>query len=317
MSTKIKNTGQTVIRAFSEKSNSYTTWASFQKEAAARLSGSLPERFNGTILEAGAGTGLFTRYLIRKYPETRILITDASEEMLMACRQELGRMYPDQIRNGYNGATVMAATVNPLPGAAYHNNEPSENGNHPEKSPKHELRFFVYNPEKEGPNISKHDLVVSALTAQWFSDFEKGVSALANSVSDRGHIILSYLTNSSFPEWANKCSELDIPFTANRLPESGRAGDILSSLGFDVSSKHMGITIDYPSAIDFFRSLKMTGASTQLGGISNRASDLKRLLLAIDQSDGRLNEPENIKITYGVDVVTGVKKDGSKKDEQR
>jgi malonyl-CoA O-methyltransferase len=307
----IKNAGQIVIRAFSEKSNSYSTWAGFQKEAARRLSGWLPDHLNGSILETGAGTGLFTQYLIRKYPDIPILITDASEDMLLVCRQELDKSIPGRLKISSGSDAVMAATSNPLPDTGYHNHMPDDNVRNAIISQMHKRRFFVYNPEKEGPYTLKHDLVVSALTAQWFGDFGRGVSSLANSVSDRGHIILSYLTNSSFPEWANKCSELDIPFTANRLPETGSGSDVLKSLGFDVRSEHISISIDYQSAIHFFRSLKMTGASTQLGGISNRTSDMRRLISAIDQSDNGLCKPDNIKITYGLDVVTGYKKNES------
>lgn len=308
MSIRIKNSGQSVIQAFSEKSDSYTTWAAFQKEAAGRLSGWLPDRFNGTVLEVGAGTGLFTKYLIGKYPDVSILITDASEGMLLACRRELGRTYPGRIRNGYVVDTIRAATAKPVPGAGCHKHVPDDNGHNTGKNPKQELRFIVYNPEKEGPHTALHGLVVSALTAQWFDDFGKGVSALANSVSAGGLIIFSYLTNCSFPEWENKCSELDIPFTANGLPAAGSGSDVLNSLGFNVNSEHINITIDYPSAIDFFRSLKMTGASTQLGGISNRRSDMMRLISAMDQSDGRLHQPNKVKITYTLDMVTGLKK---------
>jgi malonyl-CoA O-methyltransferase len=316
MNTRINHTGQIVIRAFSEKSSSYTTWAGFQKEAAGRLSGWLPDQINGPVLEAGAGTGLFTRYLIGKYPDVPILVTDASEDMLLICRQELGRSFPGLIRNGCGINTIMAASATPLPGIGDYNHMSADNGHNVNKSVKQELRLFVYNPEKEGPHSLKYDLVVSALTAQWFSDFGRGVSALANSVSDGGHIILSYLTHSSFPEWENKCSELGIPFTANRLPEAGSGSNVLKSLDFDVRSEHISIAIDYPSAIDFFRSLKMTGASTQLVGISNRASDMKRLIRAIDQSGGMLHQSDNVRITYKLDIVTGIKKDKSDRDKQ-
>jgi malonyl-CoA O-methyltransferase len=314
MSTKIKNAGQLVIRAFSEKSSSYSTWAGFQKEAAGRLSGWLPDQIHGPVLEAGAGTGLFTRHLIKKYPDVPIIITDASVEMLLACRQELVRIYPVRKRYVHGSDVTTTEPTDSLPRISEQYQVSADDGYNANNNPKQELRFIVYNPEKEGPYTSKHNLVISALTAQWFGDFGKGVSAMANSVADGGHIILSYLTKSSFPEWANKCSELDIPFTANRLPEAGSGSNVLNSLGFDVRSEHIHITIDYPSAIDFFRSLKMTGASTQLGGFSNRPSDMKRLISAIDQTDTRLDQPKKIKITYGLDVVTGFKKTGKERD---
>ncbi|MFU8861533.1 MAG: hypothetical protein ACNA8K_14040 [Cyclonatronaceae bacterium] len=305
MNTKSKLSGQEVIRAFSKKSGSYTSWAEFQKEAAGRLSGWLPDKLPGQILETGAGTGLFTRYLIRKYPDIPILVTDASKEMLIACRHELGRLFPDLISNGFDINTQMARSITLSPGIADCDTVAAYTGSSADKSSKRDLRFFVYNPEKEGPHTLKHHLVVSALTAQWFSDFKKGIAALANSVSDRGQIIFSYLTNSSFPEWSNKCSELGIPYTANRLPDAESGSNVLRSMGFDVKSKNISITIGYASAIDFFRSLKMTGASTQLGGISNRPSDMKRLISAIELTDNRVSRTEKVFITYNLDIVTG------------
>jgi malonyl-CoA O-methyltransferase len=308
MSNHTINAHKRVIRAFSEKSDSYSTWAKFQKEAAVCLSGWLPEHVNGPVLEAGAGTGLFTRFLSGKYPDVPMLITDASEEMLMVCRQELNSSRKGEADRGSEKKLAAAASVHHLMIDELHH-EHANNGFCLKNGIKPGLRFAVYNPEEEGPIPGKYDLVASALTAQWFGDFNTGLAVLAGSVSEGGHIILSYLTKKSFPEWAQKCTDLDIPFTANRLPDEGSGGDVLRSLGFQVKSDHIRMQIGYRSALDFFRSLKFTGASTQLGGIRNSASDMKRLISAMNQPACKEDQLENIAITYGLDIVAGIKTD--------
>jgi malonyl-CoA O-methyltransferase len=306
MSNQTINAHKRVIRAFSGKSESYSTWARFQKEAAVCLSDWLPGNVNGPVLEAGAGTGIFTRFLSEKYPDLPMLITDASAEMLMVCSQEFSRSRHFGADHGCDTQLAAATSLNQLK-IDVHHHEHSYNENDITNGHNPEVRFAVYNPEEEGPLPGNYDLVASALTAQWFSDFNTGLSMLAGSVSDGGHIIVSYLTSRSFPEWAEKCTELDIPFTANRLPDEGSGGAVLRSLGFQVQSGHISMKIGYRSALDFFRSLKYTGASTQLGGIKNSTSDMKRLISAMNQSAGREHQHENIAITYGLDIVAGIK----------
>lgn len=43
-----------------------------------------------TILEIGCGTGGLSAHLIKKFPESKIILSDISEQMLSVCRQNIG-----------------------------------------------------------------------------------------------------------------------------------------------------------------------------------------------------------------------------------
>jgi malonyl-CoA O-methyltransferase len=253
-----------VLRAFSRRSGSYTTGAGFQKEAASLLSEWLPDHEIGSILEVGAGSGLFSRNIIKKYPGIPLTVTDASEEMLKVCRHEL--INEKWIPSNKSHFAGLAA------------DEKARNGRN------RTLKFKRYNPEDDGRFEVSCDLVVSALTAQWFQDFEKGISSLADSAGRSGCVLLSYLTDGSFPEWKIAASGLGIPFTANKLPDLNDAHAILNSKGFKTQAELVKVEMPYPSALDFFRSLKLTGAYVQKEWVNNSARDFLKLIRSMDRT---------------------------------
>ena len=75
-----------VVSAFDNASRDYLKYAHIQKYAAASLARWLPESRKGSVLELGAGPGVFTRYLVPW--ENNVFATDGSEAM---CR--LGKMH--------------------------------------------------------------------------------------------------------------------------------------------------------------------------------------------------------------------------------
>lgn len=80
--------------AFSTAAQYYHTNALLQNETALRLANSL-KPWRGTIppgplLEIGAGTGFYTKHLVRLFPQKKKVITDLSQEMMSECRNYLG-----------------------------------------------------------------------------------------------------------------------------------------------------------------------------------------------------------------------------------
>ncbi|MCB1651468.1 MAG: methyltransferase [Alphaproteobacteria bacterium] len=68
----------------------YEEAALLQKQVAANLSKHLPALEGGAdILEIGCGTGLMTRYLLRRYPRAHLHVTDISPSMLAAARENI------------------------------------------------------------------------------------------------------------------------------------------------------------------------------------------------------------------------------------
>lgn len=78
-----------VQKNFSKGSGTYEEFAKVQKFMAKKLMGYLPENFSKLkILEIGAGTGILTRELLKKYPKAEITIIDISNKMLDKCKKD-------------------------------------------------------------------------------------------------------------------------------------------------------------------------------------------------------------------------------------
>ena len=80
--------------AFSGAPAFYHKNADLQKKTAARLARSVePWKYSipkGQVLEVGAGTGFFSEHLSRIFSEREVVISDLSEKMLSACKENIG-----------------------------------------------------------------------------------------------------------------------------------------------------------------------------------------------------------------------------------
>lgn len=88
----MQNFRQQVIRNFSISAGQYDQHAGVQKYAADRLFGyisGLQVRQQSKILEIGCGTGFVSEKLIRMFPDSSIIISDISADMLAKCRDNL------------------------------------------------------------------------------------------------------------------------------------------------------------------------------------------------------------------------------------
>jgi malonyl-CoA O-methyltransferase len=78
-----------IAAEFAARAESYEQHASLQRAVAARLAQLLPELQRPRVLELGCGTGLFGRHLAARYPDGRLVLTDAVPAMLTECRHNL------------------------------------------------------------------------------------------------------------------------------------------------------------------------------------------------------------------------------------
>lgn len=79
-----------VQKNFSRGSETYEEFAKVQKYMAKELINFGPLEGNVKILEIGSGTGILTRELLKKYPNSQITIMDISNKMLDKCKKEFG-----------------------------------------------------------------------------------------------------------------------------------------------------------------------------------------------------------------------------------
>jgi malonyl-ACP O-methyltransferase BioC len=82
-----------IVEAFAKAATTYDNYADVQLLAASRLAAYLEantrDLANGSILEVGCGTGLFSHRLIELFANRQFRITDLSPEMLDKCRARL------------------------------------------------------------------------------------------------------------------------------------------------------------------------------------------------------------------------------------
>lgn len=79
-----------VAASFGARAASYEAHADLQREVAAHLAQLLPPLAIPRVLELGCGTGLFSRHLLKHYPNGEFLFTDIAPAMLEECRRNLG-----------------------------------------------------------------------------------------------------------------------------------------------------------------------------------------------------------------------------------
>lgn len=232
-----------VIASFSKNAFRYDAHAHVQQQAARHLLEHVkvwcPVIPPGPILEVGCGTGLLTTLLRNMFPEQNLIATDASSEMLSTCH---GRMKWDWLSN--RDAMLM---------------------------------FTTLDAEHSLPN-DRFALIASNFVLHWFQDLRSSLKQLLASLVPSGVLVFSVPVAGSFPEWRQAASKVGVPFTANELPTASDFVQIARSLGYDCITAEERISIAYPSALDFFRSLKALGASTSLAGNRLRYSQLRRLI---------------------------------------
>ena len=145
-------------------------------------------------------------------------------------------------------------------------------------------------------------LIVSGFTLQWFQDLEGTLVRLVRALRCGGRLLASYPGEGSYPEWRAHCVRLGLPCTANPLPSHRQVEQILCHLPVATSFWQQEVKLCYPSARDFFRRLKYTGAGTCVMDRSLEFSQMKRLVQAWDAVC-----PEGVEVSSRIHYV-GVEK---------
>lgn len=117
--------------------------------------------------------------------------------------------------------------------------------------------------------------VISAFTIQWFSNPLAAILNYFEQIPTVKRVIVSFLADGSFPEWKKYASLSGVPYTANMLPSELQLADELENHGFKVNCTTQWMNQVYPTAIEFFKSMKYIGAGysrskTQLSTVQFR-----------------------------------------------
>jgi len=82
---------QKIIDSFNSGARTYDGAADIQQLTAKRLACDVAQLKTKNILEIGCGTGLFSQYLQRLFPEAHLLLTDIAPAMTAVCQGRLSR----------------------------------------------------------------------------------------------------------------------------------------------------------------------------------------------------------------------------------
>lgn len=166
-----------------------------------------------------------------------------------------------------------------------------------------QLTFSQLDAEHPPHKEPHYALTVSGFTAQWFDDPALTLGRWLQATKAGGLLLISFPGNESFPRWKKYCRDLGLPYTGNELPDVEEMVIKMSVDSSQVDYYEDTVTETFDSALDFFKSLKNIGASTQKKGRALSASEMS---LLIDHWDSQSDGP--VKVDYHI-VFLAVKKD--------
>ena len=249
-----------ITSSFSRCFSTYDANADLQFITAKRLLWYIDQKINtqtteGSILEIGCGTGFISEGLLERYHEREIQFTDISPTMLEFCKTKLEKQ-----------------------------REFDPNNHH-----------FTLLDGEAVQETDCYSLIISNFAFQWFQSLEKTIHKLFDSLKPGGWLIFSIPLQGSFPQWKKACDRHQIPFRANTLPELNKIAEFLSPLSSKQDFWEETETLSYPSALGFFKQLKLIGAAKTTSGTPLPYSQMKILMKEIETQ-----EEERVKISYEV-----------------
>lgn len=184
---------RSVISAFDKASSTYNTAGEFQQFSAHRLALSLPDLAvnRPRILEIGAGTGFVTSFLLKRYSDCILTVTDASQGMIEQCQTNILQEHPDKQDDLSFSCVDMDSLLN------------SELGN--------------------------FDLIVCGMTLQWINNPIDVLKKLKSFVHRGGFVVFSTLSDNTFCEWRRILSKFEYDLKVAHI--SRRDLSVLSDWG--------------------------------------------------------------------------------------
>lgn len=138
--------------------------------------------------------------------------------------------------------------------------------------------YLVMDGERPALAPASFDLVVSSLTAQWFSDLPAALSGLAQLLAPGGRLALATLGAGSFAEWRTAHADAGVEPATARYPQAAElAAAFPEMLTTDIEEGWETAVFDDP--LDFLRGLRRIGADTPAPGRPPlTAGELRRVL---------------------------------------
>jgi malonyl-CoA O-methyltransferase len=165
------------------------------------------------------------------------------------------------------------------------------------------LVFKQLDAELFKPQPDTYALIAGNFVAQWFRDPSRTLARLAEGLKPGGLLLMAFPGSDTFPEWKQRCRELGLPYTGNKLPDTEEMVIKLSMGPARVDFYEDSRTVQFPDVLTFFQYLKRIGATSKLHDKQLTAKQLKLLI-----NNWNREEPGDINITWHL-VFLALKKD--------
>jgi malonyl-CoA O-methyltransferase len=132
-----------------------------------------------------------------------------------------------------------------------------------------------------------YGLIVSNFVIQWFQHPAQSLVNWLARLQVGGWLCVTFPSCHSFAEWRSLCQELDLPFTANPLPDPRLLLEVLKAPDRQVDLQESTLPVAYANILEFFHSLKAIGANWSRTGRQLSIPQLRRLIHA----EGRRSLP--------------------------
>lgn len=124
-------------------------------------------------------------------------------------------------------------------------------------------------------------VIVAGFVVQWFQHPTRSLQRLVQQLVPGGILLVSFPSSHSFAKWRGLCDRLNLPFTANLLPDR----QLLQRLPAEnihcwTQTETVGAT--FTTAAEFFKGLKAIGAGCNTAGKSLSVTQMKRLIQTWD-----------------------------------
>ncbi|HEY9760140.1 MAG TPA: methyltransferase domain-containing protein [Oculatellaceae cyanobacterium] len=120
----------------------------------------------------------------------------------------------------------------------------------------------------------KFALIAASFSFQWFTDLKVSLGRLLNSLLPGGVIVFCCPTRESFGEWRDACRKTNREFSGNLLPDTESFKTFAADYGCEFNSYELDYVLRFDSPLDFFKSLRSTGANARMKETSSSGNPL-------------------------------------------
>ena len=167
-----------------------------------------------------------------------------------------------------------------------------------------DIRYAVLDGEQLACE-DRYALIAASFAVHWFVDLGMGLSRLLRALKPGGYLLCAYPGAGSYREWHQQCALQGIPCSANPLPDSVFIAGAFADQPVELRQWERELVLRFPTARDFLRHLKHTGAGTptRADAAALGLAPLRQLLRGWD-----LACPDGVEITCAIHYLAAVKK---------